>query len=83
MDHGTCCVSGSVATGTPTGKLESMSCGTVYVATPDNDSTPKTAVVIATDVFGLSPNAKGPYTYDVHNFFGIFEPPPSLYALGN
>ena len=59
MDHGTCCVTGSVATGTPSGALESMSCGTVYVSAPSARArSPDTAVVIATDVFGLSPNAK-------------------------
>ena len=59
MDHGTCCVTGSVATGTPSGALESMSCGTVYVSPPGARArSPDTAVVIATDVFGLSPNAK-------------------------
>lgn len=59
MDHGTCCVTGSVATGTPSGALESMSCGTVYVsATGARARSPDTAVIIATDVFGLSPNAK-------------------------
>ena len=60
-------MTGSVASGTPSGALETMACGTVYVATPgDGESAarrappppPETAVVIATDVFGLSPNAK-------------------------
>jgi len=60
MDHGTCCVTGSVATGTPSGALETMAGGTtVYVAAPDASSPPPdTAVVIATDVFGLRGNAK-------------------------
>ena len=54
MDHGTCCVTGSVATGTPSGALETMAGGTtVYVAAPDESAAkPETAVVIATDVFG-------------------------------
>ena len=47
MDHGTCCVKGSVATGTPSGALESMSCGTVYVsATGARARSPDTAVII-------------------------------------
>ena len=55
----TCCVSGAVSSGKPSGKLEAMACGSVYVSTPDaKNSSATTAVIIATDVFGLSPNAK-------------------------
>lgn len=47
-----CCATGSLHTGTPTGKIEKLHGLDVYVADPPNGAAPTGIVVIIPDAFG-------------------------------
>jgi hypothetical protein len=49
MSMGQCCATGSLHTGTPTGRMEKLHGLEVYVAEPPTGTTPKGVVVIIPD----------------------------------
>ena len=52
VQHGPCCFSGTLDTGTPRGSLVSLGGVQTYLARPSSPS--DKAVVISTDLFGLN-----------------------------
>jgi hypothetical protein len=49
MSMGQCCATGSLHTGTPTGRMETLHGLEVYIAEPPTGTTPKGVVVIIPD----------------------------------
>lgn len=81
-----CCASGSLHTGTPTGRIEKVHGLNCYIADPPSDN-PKGIVVIIPDVFGWElPNSriladeyakKGNFIVYLPDFMGGMYRPPS------